>query len=60
MNILTSSLLAILAATLATSASLSGYEYAVKKSQPVPRKWSRIGSAPGDTIMKVDISLKQS
>ena len=55
--------LAFLAAASAASAAatpVTSYTYAIKESQPVPRSWSMVGPAPGDALMKMDISLKQS
>lgn len=34
--------------------------YAVKDSHSVPRKWSKIGSAPSDHVIHLQIGLKQS
>ena len=34
--------------------------YAVKDSHHVPRQWTRIGQAPADHVVKLEIALKQS
>jgi tripeptidyl-peptidase-1 len=34
--------------------------YAVKDTHNVPRKWSRIGPAPSDHVIHLQIGLKQS
>jgi hypothetical protein len=52
-----------LAAFLAVLASASPLQirtpYAVKESHPVPRKWSRVGPAPAEHVINLQIGLKQ-
>lgn len=34
--------------------------YTVKDSHSVPKKWTRVGTAPGDHVISLKIGLKQS
>lgn len=52
------SLVAVLAA-VAAATPIATFDYAVKEFHPVPRKWMRIGQAPADFPLRVDIALKQ-
>jgi tripeptidyl-peptidase-1 len=46
-------------AALAAATPLAALEYAVKETHPVPEAWTRVGPAPADYYMRVDIALKQ-
>ena len=59
-KMLTSIGLTALLAVFATASPLRlRSPYAVKESHPVPRKWSRIGPAPADHVINLQIGLKQ-
>lgn len=55
----------VLMAYLACAGTVSGSTirtrspYAVKDSHHVPRKWSRVGAAPPDHLINLQIGLKQ-
>jgi len=36
------------------------YEYAVRESHRPPRKWTRVGPAPGDATLDLHIGLRMS
>lgn len=54
--------LALLAAstTILSSPLQSRTDYAVKDTHVVPKKWSKIGPAPGHALLHLHIGLKQS
>ncbi|KAF2718833.1 tripeptidyl peptidase-like protein [Polychaeton citri CBS 116435] len=35
------------------------YEYAVKESHPIPKRWVKVAKAPADHVLRVDIGLRQ-
>jgi hypothetical protein len=43
--------------TQATPLKSKKYEYSVKEVHNPPRKWTRVGSAPGSTILNLHIGL---
>ena len=52
-------LLAFVASSLATPVSVRS-TYAVKDTHFVPKKWKRVGPAPTDHLISLQIGLKQS
>lgn len=59
-KMLTSIGFAALFAALATASPVRRSDYAVKETHPVPQKWSKVGPAPADHVIKLQIGLKQS
>ena len=53
-------LLVGLSGRVSCSAVRSRSGYAVKDSHHVPRKWARIGEAPANHVIHLEIALKQS
>jgi tripeptidyl-peptidase-1 len=52
----------IIFTTLSTvfGSRLNSRPYAVKERHVVPKKWTRLGRAPADAILELQIALKQS
>ena len=58
---LRSVLLLLSAATAVVAAPTQGRsDYTVKDSHHVPRKWSNVGDAPRDHVLRLNIALNQS
>ncbi|KAL8914343.1 MAG: hypothetical protein Q9172_007103 [Xanthocarpia lactea] len=53
-------LFAVLPSLVSCSAVRSRSGYAVKDSHHVPRKWTRIGEAPANHVIHLEIALKQN